>query len=51
MITLLAVLVGGFAGAIARQEGFSVLQERAQTRFPVTIAFNSSALTPALLSK
>jgi hypothetical protein len=37
MITLLAVLVGGFAGAIARQEGFSALQERASTRFPVGI--------------
>ncbi len=37
MITLLAVLIGGFAGAIARQEGFSALQERASTRFPVGI--------------
>lgn len=37
MITLLAVLVGGFVGAIARQEGFSALQERASTRFPVGI--------------
>jgi CrcB protein len=37
MTTLLAVLVGGFAGAIARQEGFSALQERASTRFPVGI--------------
>jgi fluoride exporter len=35
--TLLAVLVGGFAGAIARQELFSALQERASTRFPVGI--------------
>jgi fluoride exporter len=33
--TLLAVLVGGFAGAIARHELFSALQERAGTRFPV----------------
>jgi len=37
MITLLAVLVGGFAGGIARQEGYSALQERASTRFPVGI--------------
>ena len=37
MTTLLAVLVGGFAGAIARQEGFSAIQERARTRFPVGI--------------
>jgi fluoride exporter len=37
MITLLAALVGGFAGAIARQEGFSALQERARTSFPVGI--------------
>jgi len=37
MIALLAVLVGGFAGAIARQEGFSAIQERASTRFPVGI--------------
>jgi CrcB protein len=37
MMTLLAVLAGGFAGAIARQEGFSALQERAGTRFPVGI--------------
>jgi CrcB protein len=35
--TLLAVLVGGFAGAVARQELFSALQERAGTRFPVGI--------------
>jgi fluoride exporter len=35
--TLLAVLVGGFAGAVARHELFSALQERAGTRFPVGI--------------
>ena len=37
MITLVVVLVLGFAGAIARQELFSALQERAHTRFPVGI--------------
>lgn len=37
MTALLAVLVGGFAGAIARQEGFSALQERVTTKFPVGI--------------
>lgn len=37
MITLLAVLVGGFAGAIARQEGFSAIQDRVRTTFPVGI--------------
>jgi fluoride exporter len=37
MITLLAVLVAGFAGAIARQEGFSALQKRVRTKFPVGI--------------
>lgn len=37
MATLLAVLIGGFAGAIARQEGFSALQERVRTKFPVGI--------------
>ena len=37
MTTLLAVLVGGFAGAMARQEAFSALQERVWTRFPVGI--------------
>jgi fluoride exporter len=37
MTTLLAVLAGGFAGAVARQEAFSALQERVQTRFPVGI--------------
>ena len=37
MTILLAVLVGGFVGAIARQEGFSALQERARTSFPVGI--------------
>jgi fluoride exporter len=35
--TLLAVLVGGFVGAMARQEMFSALQERAGIRFPVGI--------------
>jgi CrcB protein len=34
---LLAVLVGGMAGAVARQELYSALQERAGTRFPVGI--------------
>lgn len=37
MIILLAVLVGGFVGAITRQKAFSALQERAHTRFPVGI--------------
>lgn len=37
MAALLAVLVAGFAGAVARQEGFSALQERAKTKFPVGI--------------
>lgn len=37
MTTLLAVLVGGFAGAVARQELNRALQERAGTRFPVGI--------------
>lgn len=37
MTTLLAVLVGGFAGAMARQEAFSALQERVRTKFPVGI--------------
>ena len=37
MTMLLAVLVGGFAGAVARQEGFSALQERVRTKFPVGI--------------
>jgi fluoride exporter len=35
--TLIALLVGGFAGAIARQELFSAVQQRAGTRFPVGI--------------
>jgi CrcB protein len=35
--TLLAVLAGGFAGAVARQVLFSALQERVGTRFPVGI--------------
>jgi CrcB protein len=37
MITLLAVLIGGFAGAVARQEGFSAIQDRVSTKFPVGI--------------
>lgn len=37
MTTLIALLVGGFAGAIARQELFSAVQQRAGTRFPVGI--------------
>lgn len=37
MSTLIAVLVGGFAGAIARQELFSAVQQRVSTRFPVGI--------------
>ena len=37
MTTLLAVLIGGFAGAIARQEGFSALQKRVRIKFPVGI--------------
>lgn len=37
MTTLVALLVGGFAGAIARQELFSAVQQRAGTRFPVGI--------------
>jgi CrcB protein len=37
VITLLAVLVGGFAGAVARQVLSSTLQDRASTRFPVGI--------------
>lgn len=37
MISLLAVLVGGFFGAIARQEAFSAIQERVRTTFPVGI--------------
>jgi CrcB protein len=35
--TLLAVLVGGFAGAVARHVLASALQTRASTRFPVGI--------------
>jgi CrcB protein len=35
--TLLAVLVGGFAGAVARQELSRALQERVGTQFPVGI--------------
>jgi CrcB protein len=37
MTTLLAVLVGGFAGAVARHEVSSALQERLGNRFPVGI--------------
>jgi CrcB protein len=37
MTALLAVLVAGFAGAVARQEGFSAIQERVRTKFPVGI--------------
>jgi CrcB protein len=37
MTTLLAVLIGGFAGAIARLEVFSALQKRARIKFPVGI--------------
>jgi CrcB protein len=37
MTTLLAILVGGFAGAVARHLASSSLQDRAGTRFPVGI--------------
>jgi fluoride exporter len=37
MTALLAVLVAGFAGAVARHEAFSAIQERAGTKFPVGI--------------
>jgi fluoride exporter len=37
MAALLAVLITGFAGAVARQEAFSALQERVKTKFPVGI--------------
>jgi len=37
MTTLLAVLAGGFAGAIARQELFSAIQDRVRTKFPLGI--------------
>ncbi|HEY7144982.1 MAG TPA: CrcB family protein [Streptosporangiaceae bacterium] len=37
MITLIAVLAGGLAGAIARQGLFAAVQDRAATRFPVGI--------------
>ncbi|HXT88222.1 MAG TPA: CrcB family protein [Trebonia sp.] len=37
MTALLAVLVAGFAGAVARQVGFSAIQERVSTKFPVGI--------------
>jgi fluoride exporter len=51
MTTLLAVLVAGFAGAVARQEAFSALQGRVRTKFPVGIlAVNlSGAFTLGLL--
>src|SRR5690349_21786834 len=35
--TLLAVLAGGFAGAVARQVLSSAVQDRASTRFPLGI--------------
>jgi fluoride exporter len=35
--TLLAVLAGGFAGAVARQALSSALQDRVSTRFPLGI--------------
>jgi CrcB protein len=37
MTALLAVLVAGFVGAVARQEGFSAIQQRVRTKFPVGI--------------
>ena len=37
MTTLLAILVGGFAGAVARHLASSSLQDRVCTRFPVGI--------------
>lgn len=37
MTALLAVLIGGMIGAIARQELFSAVQKRVRTRFPVGI--------------
>jgi CrcB protein len=37
MTAFLAVLVAGFAGAVARQEAFSAIQERVRTKFPVGI--------------
>ncbi len=37
MTTLLAVLAGGFAGAVARQEIFKAVQRRARTSFPLGI--------------
>jgi CrcB protein len=37
MTTLLAILIGGCAGAVARYLAFSSLQDRADTRFPVGI--------------
>lgn len=36
-MTWIAVLLGGFVGAVARQEIFSHVQQRAQTPFPVGI--------------
>ncbi len=37
MTILLAVLVGGFVGAMTRHQAFSAKQERAHTRFHVGI--------------
>ena len=37
MTALLAVLIAGFAGAVARQEAFSALQQRVRIKFPVGI--------------
>jgi CrcB protein len=37
MTALLAVLIAGFAGAVARQEGFSAIQDQVRTKFPVGI--------------
>ncbi len=36
-MTWIAVLLGGFVGALARQEIFSRVQQRSQTPFPVGI--------------
>lgn len=36
-MTWIAVLLGGFVGAVARQEIFSRVQQRSQTPFPVGI--------------
>ena len=37
MTALLAGLAAGFGGAVARQLGFSAIQERVSTKFPVGI--------------